>query len=189
MGPESPDRYWLLTWTTYGTWLPGDERGSVTTIRDESGGPWYRPNEYGTPVVPPSSGLECLARGRMHGPPVRLNQEMAEIATHQFRETASYRGWSILALAVMANHVHVVMDVPGDPDPAQLLRDLKSYGARALNKRFGRPESGTWWTAGGSRRILKEDHSVSAAIQYVMNQDNPLVLWNRAPGTSAEAPG
>jgi hypothetical protein len=28
------DRYWLLTSTTYDTWLPGDERGSVTRVKD-----------------------------------------------------------------------------------------------------------------------------------------------------------
>ncbi len=31
------DRYWLLTWTTYATWLPGDPRGFVSNIADEAG--------------------------------------------------------------------------------------------------------------------------------------------------------
>ena len=31
------DRYWLLTWTTYGTWLPGDRRGFVSNVLDGSG--------------------------------------------------------------------------------------------------------------------------------------------------------
>lgn len=26
---------WLLTSTFYGQWLPGDERGSVTNVRDQ----------------------------------------------------------------------------------------------------------------------------------------------------------
>ena len=26
---------WLLTWTTYGTWLPGDERGFVGNVVEE----------------------------------------------------------------------------------------------------------------------------------------------------------
>ena len=30
------DRYWLLTSTTYGNWLPGDPRGFVSTIHDDS---------------------------------------------------------------------------------------------------------------------------------------------------------
>jgi len=27
---------WLLTWTTYGTWLPGDERGFVGNVVEEA---------------------------------------------------------------------------------------------------------------------------------------------------------
>ena len=27
---------WLLTWTTYGTWLPGDERGFVGNVVEET---------------------------------------------------------------------------------------------------------------------------------------------------------
>ncbi len=27
---------WLLTWTTYGTWLPGDERGFVGNVIEEA---------------------------------------------------------------------------------------------------------------------------------------------------------
>ncbi len=26
------DRYWFLTWTTYGPWLPGDRRGFVGPV-------------------------------------------------------------------------------------------------------------------------------------------------------------
>ena len=28
--PSTPAKYWLVTWTTYGTWLPGDPRGFRT---------------------------------------------------------------------------------------------------------------------------------------------------------------
>jgi hypothetical protein len=31
-------RHWLLSNTTYGTWLPGDRRGSVTSVRDRREG-------------------------------------------------------------------------------------------------------------------------------------------------------
>ena len=31
------DRYWLLTWTCYGTWLSGDARGFVANVRGEDG--------------------------------------------------------------------------------------------------------------------------------------------------------
>lgn len=41
------DRYWLLTSTTYGTWLPGDERGFVSPV-PELAGPSKRHNQPGT---------------------------------------------------------------------------------------------------------------------------------------------
>jgi hypothetical protein len=31
------DHFWLLTWTTYGSWLPGDARGSVTAVKNAPG--------------------------------------------------------------------------------------------------------------------------------------------------------
>src|SRR5207249_1492564 len=36
-GGTRMDRFWLLTWTTYGSWLPGDARGFVSEVRDETG--------------------------------------------------------------------------------------------------------------------------------------------------------
>lgn len=33
-------RCWLLTWTTYGTWLPGEDRGFVSPVRSSNYGPW-----------------------------------------------------------------------------------------------------------------------------------------------------
>ena len=101
----------------------------------------------------------------------------AEIIVDQLRETSDYRKQQLNAVAVMYDHIHVVVGVPGDPDPAELLRDYKSYASRALNARFGKPSSGTWWTASGSRRILKEDAALLSAIDYVRRQPNPLLLW------------
>jgi hypothetical protein len=31
------DRHWLLTWTMYGTWLPGDHRGFVSNVSNGNG--------------------------------------------------------------------------------------------------------------------------------------------------------
>src|SRR5690349_21194983 len=42
------DRVWHLTWTTYGTWLPGDERGFVSNVRDGDG-PEVKHNTPATP--------------------------------------------------------------------------------------------------------------------------------------------
>ncbi len=170
------DRYWLLTWRTYGTWLPGDERGFVDPVVDEQGHRAIH-NIPGTPVDADNPQLRAYAQGVMKGEPVYLTAEQAPVLLGQFQETATYRGWELLVVAVLSNHVHLIVGVPGDPDPADLLRDFKSYGSRRLNRRWGTPKNGSWWSESGSRRRLKAEENVREAIQYVLEQTNPLVTW------------
>jgi REP element-mobilizing transposase RayT len=104
--------------------------------------------------------------------------EQANTVFAQFRETAAFRGWLLLAVAVMSSHFHVVAD-GGDADPESMLRDFKSYASRALNRQWGKPASGTWWTASGSKRRLPGEAAVTAAVRYVLRQVHPLVVWSR----------
>src|SRR5262245_29653151 len=141
------DRYWLLTWTTYGTWLPGDRRGFVSPVRDESG----QQVLHNTPDEPCDADpplLQAYAGSIMTADAVRLNLLQAGAIAEQVRETAHHRGWRLLALAVMNNHVHVVVGVLGDPDPEKLLGDFKAWATRRLNAGWGRRER--WWTQSGS---------------------------------------
>lgn len=178
------DRFWLLTWTTYGTWLPGDRRGFVSNVREGSG-PEVRHNAPGSLYDADMPGLELSARAILKGPPIYLGAEQAAALLEQFQSTAKYRGWTLPAAAVMANHVHLVVGVPGDPDPATVLHSFKAYGSRALNLRWKRPASGTWWAESGSRRKLPDESAVQAAIAYVYRQHCPLAVWP-APDSPGE---
>jgi hypothetical protein len=139
------DRYWLLTWTTYGSWLPGDARGFVSNVADDQGKA-TRHNTPGTPCDADHPGLRHYASSLLRGEPLLLTAEQAPVLLKQFQETAAFRHWLLVAVAIMRNHVHLMVGVPGDPDPADLLRDFKSYGSRALNRVRNKPQSGTWWT-------------------------------------------
>ena len=145
---------WLLTSTTYGSWLPGDPRGSVTSVRD------VRPAEEptivriehdipGEPYEDAIPELQDSARNRMKGPPLFLDREKAEVVLAQFQETAKFRRWTLRAAAIMYNHFHIVVEVPGDPQPGKVLGDFKAYGTRALNRKYGRPCR----RRGGPRRV------------------------------------
>jgi REP element-mobilizing transposase RayT len=173
---DPPDRYWFLTWTSYGTWLPGDDRGFVSNI-DCGDGQGHRLNTPGTQPASKMRGLEIHARMKLSGPPVYLNLDQATRLLDQFHETANHRGWELIAVAIMRNHVHIVAGVPGDPEPETILAAFKSYGSRCLNREFGKRESETWWTAGGSKRPLKTESSILAAVTYVRNQADPLIVW------------
>jgi REP element-mobilizing transposase RayT len=170
------DRYWFLTWRTYGTWLPGDERGFVDPILDGRGDRVIH-NLPGTPIDADNPQLHHYAQEIMRGPAVYLTSGQTTELLAQFQETARYRGWQLLTVAILANHVHLIVDVKGDPDPAALLRDFKSYGSRRLNRRWPVPASKTWWAESGSRRILRTDENRIQAVQYVLQQPGALLTW------------
>lgn len=144
-------RTWLLTHTTYGTWLPGDPRGSVTSVRDLRPGDEQSLSRFehdlpGEPWEDEIPGLYRSAREQMRGAPTYLDREKAEAVLAQLQETAGYRGWTLRAVAILPNHLHVVVQVAGDPQPGKILADFKAYASRALNRRYGRLPSQTWWT-------------------------------------------
>ncbi len=169
-------RHWFLTWRTYGTWLPGDERGFVGAVVEANGDRVIR-NASGTPQEAPSSGLRDHAQSVMRGTPILLESGHAAELFAQFRETATVRGWTLLALAVLTNHIHVVVRVEGDPEGADVLRDFKSYASRRLNEVYCKPGNGSWWSESGSRRVLRDESNVVAAVRYVREQDGALLVW------------
>ena len=92
-------RYWLLTNTTYGTWLPGDDRGSVTSVRDRRADDplsivRFEHDALGTPFEDPMPALRAAARTALKGPPIFLSLDHAEPLLEQFQETARVRRWA-----------------------------------------------------------------------------------------------
>jgi REP element-mobilizing transposase RayT len=135
-------------------------------------------NQPGTPCASDHPGLREYMKERCKQEPIALQRHHADVLLEQFIETARYRHWLLLAVAIMYNHVHIVVGVPGDPEPETLLRDFKSYGSRALNRRWGKPASGTWWTESGSRRKLPNQAAVDETVQYVtQRQPDPLLVF------------
>ena len=148
---------------------PGDEATDARVEHDIPGEPWED-------AIP---GLQRSALEKMKGPPIFFDLEKAELLLAQFQETATYRGWTLRAVAIMVNHFHIVVQVADDPEPRKILTDFKAYGSRVLNRRYGKPASETWWTENGSKRKLRDDRALENGINYVLyKQWNPLVVWS-----------
>jgi REP element-mobilizing transposase RayT len=167
------DRFWHLTWRTYGTWLPG-QPGFVSEFRDDDGKKLLL-NAPGEPCADPIPALATFAANEMVEAAVYLDPKQAESVVEQLRETARHRGWQLLVIAVMATHVHLVVGVPGDPDPERLLADFKAWCTRRLNRVFGHKRH--WWVQSGSRRKKESPAAIRAAVEYVRDQKNPLIVW------------
>jgi REP element-mobilizing transposase RayT len=169
-------RFWFLTSTTYGTWLPGDERGFVGPVRTPLGVQTIH-NLPGTEYDHDIQGLRRYARSQLKGPRIVLAPSQADVLIRQYYETARHRGWNLSAVGIMPTHFHIIVGVLDDPQPDEILSDFKSYGSRALNKKWDRPKSGTWWTESGSKRKLPDESAVLAAVEYIRRQQNPLLIW------------
>lgn len=173
---ESFDRVWLLTWTAYATWLPGDSRGFVSPKHDDTV-TQKRNNQIGTIVDSDRPDLQRWAKAKVVGKPVLLTKQHAAVLKRQFEETAQFRDWTVIVGAIMPNHVHLLVGASGDPDPSSLLRDFKSYASRSLNKEFTSSESGTWWTEQGSKRKVYDETFFANARRYVLEQSNSFLIW------------
>lgn len=58
-----------VTWTTYGTWLPGDARGYVSPTRQHEADTLPKQNLYGTPYTKTTATLASLLMLNRSSPP------------------------------------------------------------------------------------------------------------------------
>ena len=154
---------YFLTWTTYGTWLPGDERGWVK---------WHGGFQ------PPSEPLRQDSTAKMVEPAITLDPQQRELVDATIRRHCEIRQWSLHALNVRTNHVHVVVTACEDAAET-VVEQFKAWCTRHLKARsVGGHESMTvrqhWWTEGSSRRRIQRESDLAAAIEYVLEaQDGP----------------
>jgi REP element-mobilizing transposase RayT len=142
-----------ITWTCYGTWLPGDPRGHVSNLQLPKGGFLPKQNVAGTPYNAGDVFTQSRARALQKQETVYLTLKQADAVAASLCRAAQSRAWRILRGAIMANHVHVVlMDCPND-GPA-VRRILKGTSQADLTDHVGHTKR--WWTAGGSDRYKKQ---------------------------------
>ena len=129
---------YLLTWTCYGTWLHGDERGSVDRPRNV-------PDE---PFVPPNLARLSLDRAKLRHPPVRLSEDARRVVYQTITRHCEFRSWSLHVVNVRTNHVHVVVSC--GCTPARAREEFKAWCTRLLREAVLCDKNAPVWTEGGS---------------------------------------
>ena len=153
---DTPLAY-LITFRCYGTWLHGDERGSVDR----------RSNQYGTPRIPSSPRWNAASSASLKHPPVNLDAAMRSSVEKAIKETCSIRGWPLYAMNVRTNHAHSVV-AAGGVDPSKILLALKANATRKLREDGVLANDHSPLSDRGSKRYLWNDSSVTSAIDYVL---------------------
>ncbi len=160
-----------ITWTYYGTWLPGDDRGYVSNTLQLSGDYLPRQNRPNTPYTRSDPLTSERSKELQKWPTVYLNREQALLVAKSIVEGASQRRWYIAEAAIMAAHTHVViMNCPADGSSVR--RVLKGVAQAKLSAANGVPRR--WFTQGGSDRYKNDARSIENAIQYVARHEGKL---------------
>ena len=160
---EYPIAY-LITFTTYGTWLHGDKRGSVDKEH----------NQYTSSFIAPRSVLQRKEQSALKNPPFILGKSQREAVLEAILQVCKFRGWFAHAVHVRANHVHIV--VTGSAKPEKMMTDFKAYGTRAI-KNCIESESvlERYWTQHGSTKYLWTKQALVSAISYVNNEQGRMM--------------
>ena len=156
-----PPRAFLITFSTYGTWLHGDERESVDRHN----------TAFATPRIAPKLRWRAYELRTLKHPPVTLDAPRRRAVKAAIVETCEIRQWGLLALNVRTNHVHSV--VAAAVAPERVLNALKANATRRML------QDGCWsyalspWSDGGSTPYLWTERSVERAIEYVVRRQGP----------------
>jgi REP element-mobilizing transposase RayT len=147
---------YFITWSCYGTWLPGDRRGWKK---------WHKGERL------PEPKLATWVRKRMTETPVNLDCSQRHAVREAIAECCRRRDWKLHAANCRSNHCHVVVTA-GSYDGESARDQLKSWSTRCLRKI--ELESGLkvselrrqWWSSKGSVRHVDNLESLEAAIVY-----------------------
>lgn len=147
----------FITWSCYGTWLPGDERGWTK---------WHKGQQIPQPF------LADWCREKMTEEAIYLDDQQRMIVNSVIAEHCGIRSWHLHAVNCRSNHCHVVVTAIGY-EGEQVRDQFKAWGKRKLKEHQRRtpasdPVREHWWTRKGSVRYIFDEESLEAAIRYTL---------------------
>ncbi len=163
----TPPLGYHLTWNTYGTWLPGDERGwvqrGVPGRRDPSPGlaAWAAAQLRWPPLY---LDRAQRAAAQLRWPPLYLDRAQRAAVAAAFEAACARRGWTLRALAIQTAHVHVTVEA--DADASEVRGALKRAATTALRRRWPSLEGREVWAGSGWTTSLLGFSDVDRSVDY-----------------------
>ena len=156
-----------ITFTTYGTWLHGDKRGSVDKQH----------NQYRSAFVSPNAGLRKKEQANLKNPSVILNKNIREAVLKAILQVCGHRGWDAHAVHVRSNHIHIV--VSGKEKPEKMMVDFKAYATKTIRKNSNNQAIfRKYWSRHGSAKYLWTKENLVSTVDYVKNRQGKIMsLW------------
>lgn len=163
---------YFITFACYGCHLHGSESGSVDRYR----------NRPGTAMLPANASRHTADAARMAQPPYLLDKPRREAVLQACLEVCRYRQWTLCAAHIRTTHVHLVVEAGTSPE--RVMTDTKAYASRKLNDSGVDGPRRKRWARHGSTRYLWNRREISAAIQYVVEEQGaPMSVYQSEPRT------
>ena len=142
---------YMLTWTTYGSWLQGDRRG------------WVKDGQ----VYSDGVCIEGFNAGNLKSKSVVLTEMQQSIVYDSMINHAVEKSHKIFALAVLDNHVHLLI-AGCDEEVGRLAARYKNVGTRKL---AGEYKGMKVWTKGFDKRFCNHPDQLCKMVEYIRGHE------------------
>lgn len=139
---------YMLTWTTYGSWLQGDERGWVKNGR----------------ILQPDNKLYLTNKQKLNGTPVKLKEAQKRLVKEIILAESKRINQKICAFTVCSDHIHIVAESCSE-SISQIVQRYKRVSTYALQKNGF---NGKVWTKGYDKRYCFSVKDLRIRINYVL---------------------
>ncbi len=138
---------YMITWTTYGSWLQGDKRGYV-----------YKGN-----VLAEDGNLKQVNRKNLRHKPIKLNKKQKEVVKSAIIKESRKLNQKIFAIAVCTNHIHLIVE-----NVDEMVGTIAGEYKRAATKMLRKDGLGRKvWTKGYDKRFISDETKLRNMIEYV----------------------
>lgn len=172
---RSAAKGYLITFRCYGTWLHGDERGSVDRRHF---------NRYGGAAIKPDPAAVARKARLLKQDRFYLGAAERKLVESAIAEVCEVRRYFMYAQSIRTEHVHVVVNNADIPE--RMMSSFKAYSTRAFRSSglIG-PETKVWSRHGSTRYLWTEEH-IAMAVDYVVNGQGGEVpeFDRRSPNTN-----
>ena len=138
---------YMIAWTTYATWLQGDERCYVTKGK----------------IRTPDKAIADSNRSRLSKQPVKLSPSHQHIVANTIIQTAEKLNQQIHAFSVSSTHVHILAEYIHKPIGRVVSHYKNSAHAALRTTGF----TGRFWTRGFDKRYCFDKNAIDNRIAYI----------------------
>ena len=142
---------YFITWTVYGSFLPGDAR-------------WWRHKKQGTSA--PTAGLRQWSKNRLLHPIKLLTPDDRGACESAIDEICVFRGWKLWARSARSNHVHVLVTAT-DRKPNLIRDQIKGKCTLEIRKTNTDFVDRPVWTTRGDIEFIDTEDEINECQIYI----------------------